>query len=45
MIIPRGNVTISIELICTVAFEEELHLAIREGDKTVGAEVITKLMR
>ncbi|PIM94850.1 Elongation factor Tu [Candidatus Hodgkinia cicadicola] len=44
MIMPGDNVTISIELIYPVALEEGLHFAIREGGKTVGAGVITKLM-
>ena len=44
MIMAGDNVTISIELIYPVALEEGLHFAIREGGKTVGAGVITKLM-
>ncbi len=44
MIIPGGNITISIELIYPVALKEELRFAIRNGDKTVGVGVITKLM-
>ncbi|PIM96813.1 Elongation factor Tu [Candidatus Hodgkinia cicadicola] len=45
MIMPGDNATISIELIYPVALEEGLHFAVREGGKTVGAGVITELMR
>ncbi|WP_146656963.1 elongation factor Tu [Candidatus Hodgkinia cicadicola] len=45
MIMPGDNATISIELIYPVALEEGLHFAVREGGKTVGAGIVTRLMR
>ena len=40
---PGDNVKISVELIQPVALEEGVHFAIREGGRTVGAGVITKV--
>ncbi|MBX7111748.1 MAG: elongation factor Tu, partial [Dehalococcoidia bacterium] len=37
------NVTVDIELITPVAVEEGLRFAIREGGRTVGAGVVTKI--
>ena len=42
---PGDNVTMTIELITPVAMEEGLHFAIREGGRTVGAGVFTKLLK
>ena len=44
MVMPGDNVTMTIELITPVAMEEGLHFAIREGGRTVGAGVFTKLL-
>ena len=44
MIMPGDNVTMAIELITPVAIEEGLRFAIREGGRTVGAGVFTKLI-
>jgi len=33
-----------VELIVTVALEEQMRFAIREGGKTVGAGVVTKIL-
>jgi elongation factor Tu len=33
-----------VELICNVALEEQMRFAIREGGKTVGAGVVTKII-
>ncbi|MAX10665.1 MAG: elongation factor Tu [Candidatus Marinimicrobia bacterium] len=44
MIMPGDNVTMGIELITPVAIEEGLRFAIREGGRTVGAGVFTKLI-
>ena len=44
MVMPGDNITISIELITPVAMEEGLHFAIREGGRTVGTGVFTKLL-
>jgi elongation factor Tu len=35
----------SIELIAPVALEEQMRFAIREGGKTVGAGVVTKIVQ
>ena len=43
MVMPGDNITMSIELIAPVAAEEGLRFAIREGGRTVGAGVITKV--
>ena len=44
MVMPGDNVTIVVELITPVALEEQLRFAIREGGKTVGAGVVTKIL-
>jgi len=44
MIMPGDNVTITGELIYPIAMEENLRFAIREGGKTVGAGVVTKVI-
>ena len=44
MVSPGDNVKISAELIYPVAMEETWRFAIREGGKTVGAGVITKII-
>jgi elongation factor Tu len=44
MVMPGDNVNMEVELIEPVAIEEGLRFAIREGGKTVGAGVVTKLL-
>ena len=44
MIMPGDNVTMEIDLITKVAIEEGLRFAIREGGRTVGAGVVTKIL-
>jgi elongation factor Tu len=44
MVMPGDNVRLTIELIAPVAMEEGLRFAIREGGKTVGAGVVTKIL-
>jgi elongation factor Tu len=44
MVMPGDNVNINVELIVPVALEEGSHFAIREGGRTVGAGVITKVV-
>jgi len=44
MVMPGDTVSISVELITPVAIEEQGRFAIREGGKTVGAGVITKIV-
>ncbi len=43
MVMPGDNAKMSVKLIVPVAMEEGLNFAIREGGKTVGAGVITKI--
>ena len=44
MIMPGDNAQITVELIYPVAMEEGLRFAIREGCRTVGAGIVTKLL-
>ncbi len=43
MVMPGDNIRMSVELITPIACEEGLRFAIREGGKTVGAGVVTKV--
>jgi elongation factor Tu len=44
MVMPGDNITMTIELIAPVALEEQMRFAIREGGKTVGAGIVTKIL-
>jgi elongation factor Tu len=44
MVMPGDNIKMSIELITPIAMEEGLRFAIREGGRTVGAGVVTKVI-
>ena len=45
MVMPGDNVdNMSIELITSIAMEESLRFAIREGGRTVGSGVVTKII-
>ncbi len=44
MVMPGDNANMSIELITPIAMDEGLRFAIREGGKTVGAGVVTKII-
>ena len=44
MCMPGDNITMSIELITTIAMEVGLKFAIREGGRTVGAGVVTEIV-
>jgi len=44
MCMPGDNVKLSIELLTPVAMDEQLRFAIREGGRTVGAGVVTKIL-
>jgi elongation factor Tu len=44
MCMPGDNVTIEVELQSPIAMEEKLRFAIREGGKTVGSGVVTKIL-
>ena len=43
MAMPGDNVTIGVELITPIAIEEGLRFAIREGGRTVGSGVVSKI--
>jgi len=45
MVMPGDNITMDVELIVPVAIEEGLRFAIREGGRTVGAGVVTKVIK
>jgi elongation factor Tu len=44
MVMPGDNVRITVELIAKVPLEEQQRFAIREGGRTVGAGVVTKIV-
>jgi elongation factor Tu len=44
MVMPGDNVKMTVELQVPVAMEEKLRFAIREGGRTVGAGVVTKVL-
>lgn len=45
MIIPGDNANLEVELIAPVALEEQVRFAIREGGRTVGAGVVTQIVK
>ncbi len=45
MVMPGDNVRMTVQLIAPVAIEEGLRFAIREGGRTVGAGVVTKIVQ
>ena len=45
MCMPGDNVKIEVELLTKVAMDEQLRFAIREGGRTVGAGVVTKVVK
>jgi len=45
MVMPGDNAKFTIELITSIAMEEGLRFAIREGGRTVGAGVVTKILK
>jgi elongation factor Tu len=44
MVMPGDTVKLTVKLVTPVALEEAMHFAIREGGKTVGAGVVTKVI-
>ena len=44
MVMPGDNVELEVTLITPIAMEEQLRFAIREGGRTVGAGVVSKIM-
>lgn len=45
MVMPGDNISITVELIAPIAMEEGLRFAIREGGHTVGAGVVSKVIK
>ncbi len=45
MVMPGDNVTIEAELITPIAMEKELRFAVREGGRTVGAGVVSEILK
>jgi len=44
MVMPGDNVTMTVELHTPVGIEEKMRFAIREGGRTVGAGIVTKIL-
>jgi elongation factor Tu len=44
MVMPGDNITMEVSLIAPIAMDEGLRFAIREGGRTVGAGVVTKII-
>jgi elongation factor Tu len=44
MVMPGDNVSVDVVLVSPIAMEEKVRFAIREGGRTVGAGVVTKIM-
>jgi len=45
MVMPGDHVTMEITLIVPIAMEEKLRFAIREGGRTVGAGVVSEIVK
>ncbi|MDF3853491.1 elongation factor Tu, partial [Paracoccus sp. P2] len=45
MVMPGDNLKFTVELIAPIAMEEKLRFAIREGGRTVGAGVVSKILK
>jgi elongation factor Tu len=45
MVMPGDNIKMSVELIAPIAMEEGLRFSIREGGKTVGSGVVSKILK
>jgi len=45
LVIPGDTVTFTVKLLAPIAMEQGLNFAIREGGKTVGAGVVTKILK
>jgi elongation factor Tu len=43
MVMPGDNVMMDVELMSPIAMEKEVHFAIREGGRTVGAGIVTEI--
>jgi len=45
MVMPGDNVNINVQLIVPIAMEEKLRFAIREGGRTVGSGIVSKIVK
>jgi len=45
MVMPGDNIAVEVELITPIAMDKELRFAIREGGRTVGAGVVTEIIK
>ena len=45
MVMPGDHITMGVELIGPIAVEEQLRFAVREGGRTVGSGVVTKIIK
>jgi elongation factor Tu len=45
MVMPGDNITLKVELISPIAMDEGLRFAIREGGRTIGAGIVTKIIK
>jgi elongation factor Tu len=45
MVMPGDTVSLKAKLLAPIALEDNTHFAIREGGKTVGAGVVTKIIK
>jgi elongation factor Tu len=45
MVMPGDNIAMEVELIVPIAMEERLRFAIREGGRTVGAGVVSSILK
>ena len=43
MVMPGDNIKMRVTLIAPIAMENGLHFAIREGGRTVGAGIVSKI--
>jgi len=44
MVMPGDTITFKVKLVAPVALEDKQRFAVREGGKTVGAGVVTKVV-
>ena len=45
MVMPGDNISMKVEMIAPIAMEKEVRFAIREGGRTVGAGVVTEIIK
>jgi len=45
MVMPGDNISMTVELLTPIAMDKELRFAIREGGRTVGAGVVTEIIK